>query len=108
MGFFREALMLAAQYRNVHIDTSSSNNWVKWMPEPLTLADLFRRTLDTVGHERLIFGTDSSHFPRGYRANILDEQLAVCHDLGLSPAEIDAVFGGNIRRILDGEAPASG
>lgn len=99
-GFFREALMVAAQYQNVHIDTSSSNNWVRWMPQPLTVADLFRRTLDAIGSGRLIFGTDSSFFPRGYRTTILNEQLAICRDLGLSPAEIDAVFCDNIRRIL--------
>lgn len=101
-GFFREALMVAAQYRNVCIDTSSSNNWVQWAPERLTLADLFRRTLDTVGAERLLFGTDSSFFPRGYRTAILNDQLAICHDLGLPPGQIDAIFGGNIRRILGG------
>jgi hypothetical protein len=99
-GFFRETLMVAAQYHNVHIDTSSSNNWVTWTPHPLTVADLFRRTLDTIGCERLIFGTDSSFFPRGYRTNILNDQLAICHDLDLSPEEIDSIFGGNIRRIL--------
>jgi len=105
-GFFREALMVAAQYQNVCIDTSSSNNWVRWAPERLTLADLFRRTLDTVGAERLLFGTDSSFFPRGFRTAILTDQLAICHDLGLPPGQIDAIFGGNIRRILGGRVRA--
>jgi len=99
-GFFRETLLVAAQYHNVHIDTSSSNNWVAWTPRPLTLAELFRRALDTVGTERLVFGTDSGFFPRGYRSNILNDQLAICHDLGLPPEDIDAIFSGNIRRIL--------
>jgi hypothetical protein len=105
-GFFRETLMVAAQYQNVHIDTSSSNNWTRSAPHPLTVTDLFRRTLDTVGSERLIFGTDSSFFPRGYRTNILNDQLAICHDLNLSPEQIDSIFRGNIRRILDARAPA--
>ncbi len=77
--------MVAAQYQNVYVDTSSSNNWVNWTPHPLTVADLFRRTLDAIGCERLIFGTDSGFFPRGYRSNILNDQLAICDDLGLSP-----------------------
>ncbi len=106
-GFFRETLMVAVQHQNVHIDTSSSNNWVAWDPDRLTVADLFRRTIDAVGADRLVFGTDSSFFPRGYRTNILNDQLAICDDLGLSPAKIDDIFCGNIRRMLDGHVPAT-
>ena len=104
-GFFREALLVAAQYQNVHIDSSSSNNWTPLDPQRPTLADLFRKTIDAIGPERLIFGTDSSFFPRGYRTNILNEQIAICDALGLAPGDIDAIFGGNIRRLLDGTLP---
>jgi uncharacterized protein len=103
-GFFRETLMLMVQYRNVHVDTSSSNAWVNWDPHGLTVADLFARALDAVGSERLVFGTDSSFFPRGYRTNVLNDQLKVCEHLGLSTTDIDNIFEGNIRRILDGHA----
>ncbi len=105
-GFFRETLMVAVQRHNVYIDTSSSNNWVTWDPCRLTVSDLFGRTVDAVGSDRLLFGTDSSFFPRGYRTNILNDQLAICDDLGLSPEQIDSIFCGNIRRILDGHVPA--
>jgi predicted TIM-barrel fold metal-dependent hydrolase len=104
-GFFREALMVAAQYQNVYIDSSSSNNWTRYTPDRPSLADLFRQTLDAVGPERLIFGTDSSFFPRGYRTNILNEQLAICDGLGLPPGQIDLIFAGNIQRLLDGFVP---
>lgn len=104
-GFFRETLMVAVQHQNVYIDTSSSNNWVTWDPHRFTVADLFRRTVDAVGSERLLFGTDSSFFPRGYRTNILNDQLAICDNLGLSPEQIDSIFCGNIRRVLDGHVP---
>jgi predicted TIM-barrel fold metal-dependent hydrolase len=104
-GFFRETLMVAIQHRNVFIDTSSSNNWLASDPHGLTVADLFKRTIDAVGSERLLFGTDSSYFPRGYRTNILNDHLAICDRLGLSPEQIDGVFGENIRRILDGRVP---
>jgi uncharacterized protein len=103
-GFFRETLMVSAQHQNVHIDTSSSNNWVNWDPGRLTVGDLFERTIDAVGPERVIFGTDSSFFPRGYRTNILNDQLAICDGLGLSASQIDGIFGGNIERILDRHA----
>jgi uncharacterized protein len=72
---------------------------VRWTPDRLTVADLFRRTLDTVEPERLIFGTDSSFFPRGYRTNILDDQLAICHDLALSPSEIESKVGPGPPRV---------
>src|SRR5438477_278262 len=62
-GFFREALMAAEACPNVHLDTSSSNSWVKFVPG-LTLTEVFRRALAVAGPNRLIFGTDSSYFPR--------------------------------------------
>ena len=105
-GFFRETLMVGAQYQNVYIDTSSSNNWVAGAPHPWTVADLFRRTIDAVGSDRLLFGTDSSFFPRGFRTNILNDHLQICRDLGLASTQIDGIFGGNIRRILDRGVPA--
>ena len=105
-GFFREALLVAAQYQNVHIDSSSSNNWTGLDPQRPTLADLFRLTIDAIGADRVIFGTDSSFFPRGYRTNLLNDQLAICGELGLAPGDIDAIFGGNIRRLLDNATPA--
>ena len=41
-GFFREALMAADQCPTIHLDTSSSNGWMKYYPG-LTLEDVFRR-----------------------------------------------------------------
>src|SRR6185503_15575584 len=62
-GYFREALMLADLCPNVYLDTSSSNPWMRY--EGLDLKTVFRRTLDMVGAGRLLFGSDSSFFPRG-------------------------------------------
>ncbi len=100
-GFFRELLLLAAQYKNIYIDTCSSNNWVQYSPYPLTLKDLFMRSFDTVGAKRILFGTDSSFFPRGYRTNILEEQLAVCNELNMSREDMDRIFYHNIKAIID-------
>lgn len=105
-GFFRETLMVAAQYQNVHIDSSSSNSWTRWDPGRWTLLEVFRQALAAVGAERLIFGTDSSFFPRGFRTNLLNDQLAICHELGLSSRQVDSIFAGNIRRLLDEQVPA--
>ena len=98
-GFFREALMATSAAPNIYLDTSSSNSWVKLVPG-LSLRDVMARALDVAGPSRLLFGTDSSFFPRGWQKAIFDEQRAVLMDLGVS-AEIQAlVFGGNFDRLF--------
>jgi predicted TIM-barrel fold metal-dependent hydrolase len=101
-GFFREALMAAEACPNIHLDTSSSNSWVKFTPG-LTLPDVFRRALAVVGSERLIFGTDSSFFPRGWREVIYGAQRTVLDEIGVEPAVAARIFSGNFERIF-GEA----
>jgi predicted TIM-barrel fold metal-dependent hydrolase len=98
-GFFREALMLCYQAENIHLDTSSSNIWIRYQGYPLTLKEVFRLALDAAGPRRVIFGTDSSYFPRGFRRDILDEQSAILDGLGLSDEDRQLVMGGNIRRL---------
>ncbi len=71
-GYFREALMLADLCPNVYLDTSSSNAWMKYQESHLDLRQVFRRALDVVGPKRLLFGTDSSFFPRGWHAQIFE------------------------------------
>jgi predicted TIM-barrel fold metal-dependent hydrolase len=98
-GLFREALMAASVAPNLHLDTSSSNNWVKLVPN-LTLADVFARALDVVGPSRLLFGTDSSFFPRGWQKAVCDDQRRVIEALGVSVSEQSLVFGGNFNRLF--------
>jgi predicted TIM-barrel fold metal-dependent hydrolase len=99
-GFFREALLVAAQYNNVYFDTSSSNAWVQYSPHKMTVKELFLRAYETLGARRILFGTDSSFFPRGYRTNILEEHLSICNELGMAREEIDGIFHHNIIEIL--------
>ena len=44
--------MAAASAPNILLDTSSSNNWIRFHPG-LTLREVFARTLDVVGPTRL-------------------------------------------------------
>lgn len=99
-GYFGETLLLAAHCPNVFIDTSSANGWVRYMPYPLDLKLVFQRTLEAVGPERIIFGTDSSHFPRGFRRDILEEQVSILKALGVSRVDAQLIVGGNIARLL--------
>jgi uncharacterized protein len=98
-GFFREALMAADACPSIHLDTSSSNAWVKYVPG-LTLTEAFRRALAIVGPERLVFGTDSSFFPRGWHRVIYGAQRTALDELGIEEASRDKVFGGNFERIF--------
>jgi hypothetical protein len=98
-GFFREALMAAEVCPSIHLDTSSSNGWVKYVPG-LTLAEVFRRALAVVGPDRLIFGSDSSFFPRGWHRVICGAQQTALDELGVE-AEVGAkIFSGNFERIF--------
>ena len=96
-GFFRETLMAGTQCDNIFVDTSSSNDWTRTQPVPLTLRDVFARTLDVFGPDRVLFGTDSATFPTGWRQDRLAEQRAILDGLGVDAA---GILGGNARRLL--------
>ncbi len=98
-GFFREALMLADVCPNVYLDTSSSNRWMRYTPG-LTLEDVFRAALDVVGSTRLLFGTDSSFFPRGWQPAILEAQRHALTLAGATDAQVADVVGGNFARLF--------
>ena len=78
----REALMLADCCPNVHLDTSSSNAWIKYTPG-LTLEQVFKSALDVVGPDRLLFGSDSSFFPRGWNGEIYQKQKSALDAIGV-------------------------
>jgi len=102
-GYFREALMLSDLCPNVYLDTSSSNHWMQY--EGLDLKTVFRRALDIAGPSRLLFGTDSSFFPRGWNAGVFEQQTRALADLGISSADARLVLGGNLRRLTDAARP---
>lgn len=98
-GMFRESLMLADVCSNVCFDTSSSNGWIRYQPG-LTLEQVFETALAVVGPERLLFGTDSSFFPRGWHRAVYDRQRHALANIGASDAVQSAIFGGNFERVL--------
>jgi predicted TIM-barrel fold metal-dependent hydrolase len=98
-GMLREALMLADCCPNVHLDTSSSNAWIKYTPG-LTLEQVFRTALDVAGPDRLIFGSDSSFFPRGWQRAVYDQQRIALNNLGIDAAVQRRIFADNFARIF--------
>ena len=98
-GMLRETLMAADLAANIHVDTSSSNGWTKYTPG-LRLADVFRQALAVLGPERILFGSDSSFFPRGWQRPIHEAQSAILDEIGLDTAERDAIFADNFDRVF--------
>jgi hypothetical protein len=99
-GYFRETLMLGTLCENVYVDTSSSNSWIITQPHPLTLANVFHTTRAVFGSQRILFGTDSGVFPRGWRKDILTAQLEAMNDAGLSDEEQQAILHDNAARLF--------
>lgn len=98
-GYFREALMAADQCPTIHLDTSSSNSWMRFHPA-LTLDAVFTQALAVVGPTRLLFGTDSSFFPRGWQRPIYEEQERILRAAAIADADRDAIFAGNFNRLF--------
>jgi len=100
-GYTRELLQLAWACPNVYVDTTGTNDWIRWNPYPMTIQGLFRTFIETVGPERIIFGTDSSHFPRGFAYQNFQVQWQACLDLGLDNSSLQAIFHDNAKRLLE-------
>ncbi len=99
-GFFRETLMLASLCPNVYLDTSSSNSWIRFLVPSPSLVQVFDGALAVVGARRLLFGTDSSIFPRGWVRPVFEHQSSILHSLGISSDDAGLIFGGNLRRLM--------
>src|SRR4029077_15708369 len=99
-GYLRRALMLADLCPNVYLDTSSSNSWMRY--EGLDLKTVFRRALDVVGAQRLLFGTDSSFFPRGWNYEIYEAQQRALLDLGISGSDARCILEENLVQVFAG------
>ncbi len=98
-GLLREALMAADSSPNIYLDTSSSNSWMRYEPA-LTLESVFQSALSVVGASRLLFGTDSSYFPRGWQHAVYDQQRAALDASQVSAADQALIFGGNFDRLF--------
>jgi hypothetical protein len=96
-GMFREALMLADLCPNVWLDTSSTNRWMQY--EGLELQTVFSRTLRLLGAGRLLFGTDSSFFPRGWHSGVYYEQIAVLAELAVSADQAWQILNRNLEEL---------
>lgn len=100
-GMFRETLMLADLCENVFLDTSSSNRWGLY--ENLNLRDMYQRTIAVTGTGRILFGTDSSFFPRGWNSEIFDAQVTALYEIGLDQNQAEQILRTNLERLFGDE-----
>jgi len=99
-GYFREALMLCDLCSNVYLDTSSSNSWTRYEEAHLELRTVFRRALDVAGPKRLIFGSDSSFFPRGWNAPVFEVQSKALYEIGATEDVARLIFSENFLQLF--------
>ncbi len=98
-GMLRETMMAGDACPNIHVDTSSSNNWIRYAPG-WTLPGVFRTAMSVLGPSRVLFGTDSSFFPRGWQRGIHESQKAAATEAGISESDQALIFGGNFDRLF--------
>jgi predicted TIM-barrel fold metal-dependent hydrolase len=99
-GYFREALMLCDLCQNVYLDTSSSNSWMRYEEAHLDLRTVFRRALDVATPRRLLFGTDSSYFPRGWNAQIFETQTKALYEIGVTEEKARLILHDNLHQLF--------
>lgn len=101
-GWFREVLLLQYQSDNVYMDTSGSNSWMNYLPYDLNLRKVFERALIAGGSSKILFGTDSTFFPRGWRIKVLQDQFKAVKELVnrkdslIDDSDINSIFYENI------------
>jgi predicted TIM-barrel fold metal-dependent hydrolase len=99
-GYLREALMVCDLCPNVYLDTSSSNSWTRYEEAHLDLRAVFSRALDVAGPGRLLFGTDSSFFPRGWNAAVFDAQTKALYEIGVNGETASKILHDNLNQLF--------
>jgi len=104
-GWFREVLLMQYQTDNVYMDSSGSNSWMRYLPYDLDLKMIFRKAIQAGGSHKVLFGTDSTFFPRGWRYNVLEAQVNACRELKadgiIKDKDITNIFHDNIKQLAN-------
>ena len=92
--FFEVQPVLREWFRNVYFDTAASSLSFQ--------KNVFRRVVDLVGADRVLFGTDYPLlcYPRESREPDFTRALVDATTAGLTEDELAQVLGGNLRRLL--------
>lgn len=99
-GRFDEVLQVGEHCPNVYIDTAGSNSWTAQQNPPIELRQAFQKALSIFGPGRILFGSDSGLLPRGYRYDILDNQIKLLQEMRVPVPDIKKIFFENLNRVL--------
>ena len=99
-GLFREALLVAdlCAERATSTRRAPTGGWPT--TTGLTLAGVFRQALEVAGPDRLLFGTDSSFFPRGWNRAVYDAQVSALDAAGVDESVRHRIFAANFDRLF--------
>ncbi|MFX0100376.1 MAG: amidohydrolase family protein [Candidatus Hodarchaeota archaeon] len=99
-GYVRECLFLMYHdyNENIFFDCSGSGAWLQYLSNSRTFEDVYKRFIDAGGVEKILFGTDSNL--RGYRVDVLKQNLQIFKNLGLKEDEVKKIMCNNAKKVL--------
>lgn len=100
-GRFEETLEVGKECKNVYVDTAGSNSWMAEHSSKPDLRTVFQKTLAAFGSSRILFGSDSGMFPRGYRYDIVDNQTKLVQEMRLPLADGKKIFFENAASLVE-------
>lgn len=100
-GRFEEALEVGKECQNVYMDTAGSNSWMADHPAKPDLRTIFQKALAVYGPGRILFGSASGMFPRGYRYDIVDNQTKLVQEMRIPLGEGKKIFYENAVSLID-------
>lgn len=99
-GRFEETLEVGKECPNVFVDTAGSNSWLSEHPSTPDLRAVFQKALAVFGAGRILFGSDSGMFPRGYRYDIVDNQTKLVQEMRLPLSDGKKIFYENLATLI--------
>jgi uncharacterized protein len=100
-GRLAETLLVGQECKNVYVDTAGSNSWISEHPDKPDMRRVVQKFIDIFSANRILFGSDSGMLPRGYRYDIVDNQLKLMQEMRLPMADIKKIFYENMAGLVD-------
>jgi len=100
-GMFEETLEVGRACPNVYVDTAGSNSWITEHPTKPDMRHVFQKFLEIYTAKRILFGSDSGMLPRGYRYDIVDNQLKLVQEMRVPISDIKRMFYENMAELID-------
>jgi uncharacterized protein len=98
---FEETLEVGKECPNVYVDTAGSNSWITEHPAKPDMRRVFQKFLEAYTANRILFGSASGLLPRGYRYDIVDNQLKLVQEMRVPIADIKKIFYENMAGLID-------